>query len=82
MAKLKLPVGSGNTGKEKAVKKAGGSNAVDPGIKVSDKYEAQERKYRAQSDARALAEAEEIRKDKERMRGVKSHVKMMNKACE
>lgn len=82
MGKLKLPVGNGNTGKEKAVKKAGGTNAVDPGIKVSDKYEAQERKYRAQSDARTLAEAEEIRKDRARMKEVKGHVKMMNKACE
>ncbi len=78
MAKLKLPVGNGNTGKEKAVKKAGGP----VGIKVSDKYEAQERKYRAQSDARTLAEAQEIKKDRERMKEVKGHVKMMNKACE
>jgi len=82
MKKLKLPVGSGNTGKEKAVKKAGGSNAVDPGIKISDRYADEERRYRAQSDARALAEAEAIRRDKARMKEVKAHVKMMTKACE
>ncbi len=79
MVKLKFPVGNGNTGKEKPVKKAGGPVATPA---TTDKYAEQDRKYRAQSDARALAEAEEIRRDKERMRGVKSHVKMMNKACE
>ncbi len=59
------------------VAKAGGPVAVDPGIKVSD----EERRYRAQDAARTLARAEEIRRDKALMKDVKSHVKMMSKAC-
>jgi hypothetical protein len=70
MAKNKLPVA-----------KAGGPVATDPGIKVSDKYAEEDRRYRAKDAASTLARAEEIRRDKSLMKDVKAHVKMMNKAC-
>lgn len=70
MAKKTLPVA-----------KAGGTVASEPGIKINDKYAEQERRYKAEDAARILARAEEIRKDKILMKDVKSHVKMMNKAC-
>jgi hypothetical protein len=43
-------------------------------------YEERERKYRAESALRTLAEAEEIRKNKELMRDVKQCAKNMAKA--
>lgn len=77
--KLALPVAK--AGKPIPVKVVNDSPS-EAKVSTNTDYEARERKYRAQSDARALAEAEEIRRDKSRMKEVKSHVKMMNKACE
>lgn len=68
MAKNKLPVA-----------KAGGPEKAE--VKINDKYAEQERKYRAKDAADTLARAEEIRKDKDLMRDVKSHVKNISKAC-
>ena len=85
MSKLKLPVGNGSTGKEKAVKKAGGSGKPDPGIAVStseSRYAKEEQRYRTEDAARTLARAAEIKKDKALMKDVKQHVKSIAKACE
>ena len=63
------------------VAKAGGPVSIkDDGIKISDKYAAEERKYRAEDGARTLAKAQEIKRDKGLMKDIKSHVKMMTKA--
>lgn len=62
------------------VAKAGGPVANEISTAKSDRYAEEERRYRSQSDARALADAEAIRRDKDRMKGVKEHVKSLNKA--
>jgi len=63
------------------VAKAGGpTNGVSAAIEGPDKISVQERKYRAEDGARTLARAQEIKKDKDLMKDIKSHVKMMTKA--
>ena len=65
------------------VAKAGGPVSTESKIlnNGADKYAEEEKRYRAQSDARTLAEAEGIRRDKARMKEVKNHVKLITKAC-
>lgn len=58
---------------------------VNDAPKVSRNYEAEDRKYRAQSDMDTLRRAEEIRGDKERMKAMKEvarqQMKELKKIC-
>lgn len=75
--KMSLPVASKNS---KAVPVRIVSEATDNPSREKD-YEARERMYRAQSAARTLAEAAEIKRDKGLMKDVKQHIKSIVKAC-
>lgn len=54
-------------------------------VQEDAKYKERERKYRAEDDIRTMKQAEEIRKDKERMKAMKQvareQVKDLKKIC-
>jgi len=62
------------------VAKAGGPQSVSNSIDGPDKISVEERRYRAEDGMRTLAKAEEIRKNKELMKDIKSHAKAIQKA--
>ena len=55
------------------------SSAAVLAHKPSDADIDRERRYRAESDIRALKEADEIRRDKGRMKGCRDHAKQQMK---
>lgn len=68
---VKLPVATGNVSE-------GPSDTMS--ISRNAKYEAEERRYRAEDGMKTLARAEEIRRDKPLMKDIKSHAKTIQKA--